>query len=328
MAISKIIFPLIVFSVAIDPAMARLQQYQADLTSSDWVLTKESPLVCKMEHQIPLLGRASFESKAGVSNLQMKLEFLRTPSISSKAKLFAVPPIYKAGKSPSYIADVNVVAGFDTSFNQQQSWAALIELEQGNNPTLYFNKGAYAGNNVEVMLNSANFGSGYDEFLTCVGQLLPYGYADVEQTVLNYQSNTDELDLESLRRLHRLVDYLYYDQAITKISIGAYSDSYGGRWHNSELSKTRANAIKKFMQEAGINPELVVAVGHGESKHIASNEDQLGRAQNRRVVIQLTRDESFDEKMKLPSNRRLYNERVKQKVMEVKSTESKELAKS
>lgn len=284
------------------PSAAGLRQYQASLADSDWVLTKSSALVCQMEHQIPSYGAAEFQTKAGKEmSLAMTFNMLRQPRSSSAARLVAVPPSYRPGKAPSHLATVRVVEGFDTSLNSAQSWAVLTELEQGNNPTLFYEDGYRAGSQVEVMLNSANFKDGYNNFIACVGQLLPYGFEDVKQTVLNYRSNSDELDLESLRRLHKVVDYISHDPAIVKIEIGAYSDSYGGRWHNYELSKKRANALKVFLQESGIKPELLKASGYGERRHIASNETELGRQQNRRVVLRLTRDESYDEKMTLPS---------------------------
>lgn len=290
------------FCLIAAPAFADLRLYQASLANSDWVVTQQTPLICKMEHEIPNFGTAYFESRAGKEmGVQMTLTGLRMPRAGSMAKLIAVPPQYKPGYTPSHITNVRVVAGFDTALDHQESWAVLTELEQGNNPTLFYADGYRNGGDVEVMLNSANFRSGYSNFLSCVGQLLPYGFEDVKQTVLNYRSNSDELDLESLRRLHRVVDYLLHDPAITKVEIGAYSDSYGGRWHNYELSKKRANAIKEFLKEEGVEPKLISAEGFGERRHIASNEDPLGRQQNRRVLMRLTRDPSYDEKIKLPS---------------------------
>ena len=284
-------------------ATASLRQYQATMASSNWTVTEQTPLSCKMEHAIPRFGKAKFQGKAGKDMaLEMTLAMLRQPRLGGYARLVAVPPAYKPGATPIHLANVRVVEGFDTSLSQNQSWSVLTELEQGNNPTLFYQDGYRAGGDVEVMLNSANFQQGYKTFLDCVGQLLPYGFDDVQQTVLNYQSNSDELDLESLRRLHQLVDYLSYDPAITRVEIDAYTDSYGGRWLNSELSKKRADSLKRFLVEAGIQENLLQTTGYGEGRHIASNETELGRQQNRRVVMRLTRDPSYDEKMKLPSS--------------------------
>lgn len=310
----RLLLTLSIASLLTAPADAGLRQYQASLDKSQWELTERTPLICKMEHAIPRFGKARFLSKAGKEmSLQVMLDGMRLPRMAANARLVAVPPSYKPGQAPAHMANIRVVQGFDTYLSERDSWSVVTELEQGNNPTLYYEDGYRVGSHISVMLNSANFNHGYDKFLDCVGELLPYGFEDVKQTVLNYRSNSDELDLESLRRLHKVVDYLRHDPAITKIEIGAYSDSYGGRWHNFELSKKRANAIKAFLQEAGINSELLQATGYGERRHIASNETPIGRQQNRRVIMKLTRDLSYDEKMKLPSERARKEKQAKQK---------------
>ena len=56
---------------------------------------------------------------------------------------------------------------------------------------------------------------------------------------------------------------------------------------NLELSQKRAEAVMQFMISQGLRPELVSAVGHGDSDPVAPNTTPAGRAQNRRVEISL-----------------------------------------
>ncbi|MBW8192398.1 OmpA family protein [Neiella marina] len=276
-------------------ADAGVRQYAAPIAHSDWTLTRNSPLVCQLEHSIPRFGTAVFTDKAGASQqLNMALEMLRRPRSQGKAHLLAVPPSYKAGLPARHLAQINVHDGFDAILGEQLSWTVLTELEQGFNPTFYYQDGYTSRSDVEVALNSANFRNTLNDFVDCIGGLLPYGYEDVAINVLNYKLNSDELELESLKRLRKVVDYVRHDEAIVKIEIDAFSDSYGGRWLNLELSKKRAAVVQKFMTEQGVNASLVETAGYGERRHVASNNSPIGRHKNRRVVVRLTRDNSLE----------------------------------
>jgi outer membrane protein OmpA-like peptidoglycan-associated protein/osmotically-inducible protein OsmY len=71
----------------------------------------------------------------------------------------------------------------------------------------------------------------------------------------------------------------------TKIVIEGHTDSIGSVKDNLILSKTKAEAVKRYMVNKGIQDNRVVTVGFGESKPIADNSTSEGRKQNRRVKI-------------------------------------------
>ena len=54
---------------------------------------------------------------------------------------------------------------------------------------------------------------------------------------------------------------------------------------NQDLSQKRAEAVRQYMVSQGVKPDLVSAMGHGESDPVAPNNTAQGRAQNRRVDI-------------------------------------------
>ena len=56
---------------------------------------------------------------------------------------------------------------------------------------------------------------------------------------------------------------------------------------NLELSQKRADAVMQYLISKGVKPDLVSAQGHGDSDPVASNKTAQGRAQNRRVEIEL-----------------------------------------
>ena len=58
---------------------------------------------------------------------------------------------------------------------------------------------------------------------------------------------------------------------------------------NWELSSARATEIVKFLAVKGVAPERLSAVGYGEFQPLASNDTEMGRAQNRRVAVMVAK---------------------------------------
>ncbi|MEO0231192.1 MAG: OmpA family protein, partial [candidate division WOR-3 bacterium] len=57
---------------------------------------------------------------------------------------------------------------------------------------------------------------------------------------------------------------------------------------NLELSKARAEAVKRYIvNKFKIEPERIKTVGYGDTRPVASNETEEGRALNRRIEIKL-----------------------------------------
>ncbi len=72
------------------------------------------------------------------------------------------------------------------------------------------------------------------------------------------------------------------------VVIEGYTDNIGGEEYNLALSRQRADVIKKVFIEEGLPPARIVTIGYGQSRPIAENESEEGRAKNRRVEIILT----------------------------------------
>lgn len=63
---------------------------------------------------------------------------------------------------------------------------------------------------------------------------------------------------------------------------GALKARYPSNW---ELSASRASSVARFLQEKGVNPRQMIAVGAAEFRPVADNGTVEGRRQNRRVEI-------------------------------------------
>ena len=70
------------------------------------------------------------------------------------------------------------------------------------------------------------------------------------------------------------------------ITISGHTDSFGGDAANFELSRARAESVRKHLLEVMRLPATrVSAVGHGETRPVASNQTPEGRARNRRIDV-------------------------------------------
>ncbi len=74
-----------------------------------------------------------------------------------------------------------------------------------------------------------------------------------------------------------------------KFTVEGHTDSVGSEKLNQELSEKRANSVRDFLIDKGISSSRLTAIGYGEAKPIATNNTRAGRAQNRRVEINLVK---------------------------------------
>jgi outer membrane protein OmpA-like peptidoglycan-associated protein len=279
---------LVLFLLSATQAEAGLRQYSATLDQSTWALKQNSPLVCELSHPVPHFGEAFFRSMAGKElNMQFELNMLRLPDHYALAEVLSVPPVWRPGEQAKAISSMKMLKQFDGDLGKAESWIMLTELEQGYSPTFYFSDWYSPYDKVSVSLNPVHFIEAMDQFTQCVSALLPYTFDDIAFTVLTYESGGDELTKASKKRLEQIAQYLKHDQSIESIDIQAYSDSFGGRWMNEQLSIKRAEAIKTKLVSFGLEESRIRTEGLGEKRHVASNESSLGRAKNRRVVIQM-----------------------------------------
>jgi outer membrane protein OmpA-like peptidoglycan-associated protein len=66
-----------------------------------------------------------------------------------------------------------------------------------------------------------------------------------------------------------------------------HTDSKGTDAYNENLSMRRANAVRDYLVAGGIAPSRIQVQGFGESRPVASNDTEDGRAQNRRVELRV-----------------------------------------
>ena len=73
----------------------------------------------------------------------------------------------------------------------------------------------------------------------------------------------------------------------TLVVVSGHTDSSGSTALNQNLSEQRASSVANHFSESGILNDRLEVIGFGESQPVASNSNEAGKTQNRRVEISL-----------------------------------------
>jgi outer membrane protein OmpA-like peptidoglycan-associated protein len=95
-----------------------------------------------------------------------------------------------------------------------------------------------------------------------------------------------ELKAESKLELEKLV-FLLKKFPFMKIEIGGHTDNTGDKARNKALSQSRAKAVKDYLVSKGVDATRLSAIGYGDTKPLADNKTEDGRAKNRRTVFKV-----------------------------------------
>ncbi|MEX2207167.1 MAG: OmpA family protein [Myxococcota bacterium] len=71
------------------------------------------------------------------------------------------------------------------------------------------------------------------------------------------------------------------------VQVTGYTDGVGGDEYNLRLSERRANAVRDYLASHGVDGTRLTAVGRGKADPVADNATADGRAQNRRVELDI-----------------------------------------
>ena len=102
----------------------------------------------------------------------------------------------------------------------------------------------------------------------------PHGKADIEPV--------------SMDLLDAVAKILLTTTGITKLTIEGHTDSTGEPAANRPLSEERALAVKKYLENKGVDAARLESRGFGSSQPVDSNDTEEGRAKNRRVEFKVT----------------------------------------
>jgi outer membrane protein OmpA-like peptidoglycan-associated protein len=107
-----------------------------------------------------------------------------------------------------------------------------------------------------------------------------------ETLVVQFDFDKWVLDDGAQTRLLALVKQLE-EQPQLSVELEGYTDSIGASAYNIGLSQRRAEAVRRFLVEKGIELPRIHSIGLGDIRPVADNKTKQGRDQNRRVSIRL-----------------------------------------
>lgn len=107
--------------------------------------------------------------------------------------------------------------------------------------------------------------------------------------------NLDNIQFEFNSAVLKTSSFSILDKAVaemkkspdTKFILNGHSSAEGTPDHNMSLSIDRANSVKSYLVNAGLNAANFRIVGHGEKEPVSSNSSEEGRMLNRRTEIKI-----------------------------------------
>lgn len=108
---------------------------------------------------------------------------------------------------------------------------------------------------------------------------------------LTFESGSAEIRPENFSLLTK-VQRVIREFPESTITVEGHTDSQGNEAMNQELSRRRAIAVREYiLSNMPISADRITAVGYGESRPVAPNDTEAGRAMNRRIDITLSLQE-------------------------------------
>ena len=155
----------------------------------------------------------------------------------------------------------------------------FIPLPIGADYTVTVNRKGYVYNTQQIQLSNQKADSTYEKNIG----LQPFELN--KPMVLNnifFETNSYNLLPVSMIALDKLADILTENKTM-KIEIGGHTDNVGKPEDNQKLSEKRAIAVIEYLFTKKVRATQLTAKGYGDTKPIASNDTEAGRAKNRRT---------------------------------------------
>jgi outer membrane protein OmpA-like peptidoglycan-associated protein len=103
---------------------------------------------------------------------------------------------------------------------------------------------------------------------------------------VNFDFDRADIRPDSRPILDQAVAILHENPGVLVVAEG-HTDALGSEEYNEALSIRRAEAVFRYLVNRGIAPERLRVEGFGESRPVATNDTEVGRAQNRRVELRV-----------------------------------------
>lgn len=288
---SILLFGLI---VAVSPAWAI--HYRADVSEASWRVTA-SPFECRVAQPIPIMGQASFFQRAGAS-LQFEVVADSELPVNDSASVNLVAPAWNNFLDSREVYQFSPQRRDRVRFDEGLAKQLLDGLLLGYAAEIK-DKHASSGRKDRIAVVPVRFRPAYREFQSCMAQLLPYNFEQIERSKIIFSSGSyllSEADREHLRNVAR---YVIADKEVNAVYVDGHTDDVGDRNDNFELSRLRAEQVALYLIQQGVNPDFVALRYHADFYPLQPNSNAQARSKNRRTTVRLAKEPNATVREKL-----------------------------
>ncbi|MEM7138735.1 MAG: OmpA family protein [Myxococcota bacterium] len=111
----------------------------------------------------------------------------------------------------------------------------------------------------------------------------------VLRSQISFATGSNEILPNSEPLLLEIADTLLRDPSLELVEIQGHTDNRGGFERNMQLSENRANAVRAWLVEHGVEGDRLQAKGYGPTRPVVPNITAHNRARNRRVQFKIVR---------------------------------------
>jgi OOP family OmpA-OmpF porin len=104
---------------------------------------------------------------------------------------------------------------------------------------------------------------------------------------IHFEENSSEISAQSDSLLREIAAAINASPHVRKIRIEGHTDSFGEADYNRDLSRRRARAVLDRLVQNGVSADRLESRGYGHTQPVAPNHTEEGRAQNRRVELNI-----------------------------------------
>jgi len=267
---------------------AHAEQFQAPLTKTEWQVTSE-PLQCVLSQHIDGFGVAKFSRKTG-GPFSLIFTSRSHPSEAGVASFEIAQAPWQNSEEREVLKTVHIQKNqrrFEITGDLAKE--ALTHIQEGRFPTL-----RYSSHNmreeISALLSTVHLNDVMPKFEQCLADLHPDTFEDIRKLTVYFISEKSDLSDKSKASLKRIADYVKIDKTVKRIHIDGYTDNFGKRKLNIELSEARALSIKNYlMEQNGIPENLITTAFHREFNQAKTNKTAKGRSYNRRAELEVFR---------------------------------------
>jgi len=103
---------------------------------------------------------------------------------------------------------------------------------------------------------------------------------------IRFDLGTFTIRKESFDNLNYISEVLNAEKSL-RLKINAHTDNVGNEIDNLDLSQKRGDSVIAYLVAKGVDRHRLEAIGHGERLPVATNDNEKGRAENRRVEFEI-----------------------------------------